>query len=160
MNIDAESEARGPLYTFAIVSKNDLKPHEQINRSRIVELFSEITTDGVLKHPVIVDKNSLVVLDGHHRVTVLAKLGCIFVPACLVDYHNESIQVVSWRDHAQHTITKQSVLMAGITGRLFPPKTSRHIWPWRLNPRPVPLKTLIDLAKYADSWQQNSPVSL
>lgn len=152
MNLSAEFESKSYSCAFAIVNRNGLRPHEQIIGSRIEELVSEITTDGVLKQPVIVDKTSLVILDGHHRVTVLGKLGCIFIPAYLVDYHDEDIQVKSWRDPVQSKVTKESVLVAGLTGHLLPPKTSRHIWPWRLNPCPVPIKTLRVLTEYATSW--------
>lgn len=55
-----------------------------------------IKVDGYVKHPIIVDRKSLVVLDGVHRIVALRKLGIRRVPACLVDYNSPAIQVLNW----------------------------------------------------------------
>jgi len=59
-------------------------------------LVHAIRNDGHVKHPVIVDSDSLVVLDGMHRVEALKQLGCIRIPVCMVDYSNPSITVECW----------------------------------------------------------------
>jgi hypothetical protein len=51
---------------------------------------------GILKSPVIVDRESLVVLDGMHRVEALRNLGCRFMCVCLVDYMSPGIRVDRW----------------------------------------------------------------
>jgi len=146
MNTDACPEFRKCTYVFALVDRKELRPHEQVDDARIAELSAEITSDGVLRYPVIVDKGSMVILDGHHRVTVLTKLGCTFIPAYLVDYCNDGIQVASWRGSPSiagiSEITKETVVLAGLTGHLFSPKTSRHIWPWPPRAYPMPVNLL------------------
>ncbi len=157
MNRDSELDGQCG-YTLVLIDYSRLRPHEETETSRIEELASEISGEGVLKYPVIVDKASMVILDGHHRVSVLAQLGCKFVPACLVDYYDESIQVSNWNNASESEtcmskITKESVVSAALTGRLFPPKTSRHIWPWRRQANPMPVKVLQELASCTKSWR-------
>lgn len=69
--------------------------HEEII-PRIVELLSGEIERGIIKHPVIVDKETLVVLDGMHRVAALQHLGYELIPVCLVNYNNPSIKLESW----------------------------------------------------------------
>ncbi len=56
----------------------------------------EIHTEAVLRHPMIVDSRTLVVLDGMHRVAALRELGCRLAPVCLVDYQNPAIELHAW----------------------------------------------------------------
>ena len=81
---------------IAILNTSDLHLHEEIIPNLLNELARSIELDGCLKHPIIVDKRSLVVLDGMHRVAALERLGCKRIPACLVDYENSAITVGCW----------------------------------------------------------------
>ncbi|MEM1873152.1 MAG: hypothetical protein QXF57_00995, partial [Acidilobaceae archaeon] len=73
---------------------------------------------------ILVDSKTLVILDGHHRVEALKLLGCKLVPALLVDYDSDCVQVSSWR--VGTSVAKDDVRRAGLQGSLMPPKTSRH----------------------------------
>jgi len=75
---------------------SNLHLHEETIPNLLDKLAQSITLDGCLKHPVIVDKASLVVLDGMHRVAALEKLECKRIPVCLVDYKNPAITVGCW----------------------------------------------------------------
>jgi hypothetical protein len=69
--------------------------HEEII-PEIVDWLSFEIKWNTYKHPVIVDKETLVVLDGMHRVAALQHLGYKLIPVCLVTYSNPSITVRSW----------------------------------------------------------------
>lgn len=69
--------------------------HEEII-PEIVDWLSFEIKWNMYKHPVIVDKETLVVLDGMHRVAALQHLGYKLIPVCLVNYSNPSITVRSW----------------------------------------------------------------
>jgi hypothetical protein len=60
------------------------------------QLVKTISEDGLLKHPIIVDRKTLVVLDGMHRVAALKRLNCKKIPVCLIDYENPAISVRCW----------------------------------------------------------------
>jgi len=87
-----------------IVDINSLFLHEEIIPEMLEKLAKEIRMDKALRHPVIVDENSFVVLDGMHRVAALKMLNCKRIPACLVDYEDSSITVGAW----YRTITSTS----------------------------------------------------
>ena len=81
---------------IAILDIDALLLHEEPIPELLERLVASIKNDGCLNHPIIVDSESLLVLDGVHRVAALKKLKCKRVPACLVDYENPAIQVFSW----------------------------------------------------------------
>ena len=81
---------------IALVDINQLKDHEEINEGYLAELTEKIKQDSHLKEPIIVDKSTWVVLDGHHRFFALKRLGCKRITALVVDYFNPNIQVKSW----------------------------------------------------------------
>jgi hypothetical protein len=70
--------------------------HEEPILELLKRLITSIKNDGCLNHPIIVDSESFLVIDGVHRVAALKKLKCKRVPACLVDYKNPAIQIFSW----------------------------------------------------------------
>ncbi|MEM2793483.1 MAG: ParB N-terminal domain-containing protein [Candidatus Methanomethylicia archaeon] len=84
--------------------------HEEIIPELLSKLILEIRRDGVVKHPVIVDENSLVVLDGTHRVEAIRRLGCKYIPVCLVNYNNPSIAVGAWYRMIEEPVDLKAVL--------------------------------------------------
>jgi len=86
-----------PLVTLEIkLEIEKLYIHEETIAEIVERLSDEIERDAHVKHPVIVDKETLVVLDGMHRVAALQHLGCKLIPVCTVDYNNPNITVGSW----------------------------------------------------------------
>ena len=63
---------------------------------------------------------------------------CIFV-----DYNCEEIKVEAWRKGEK--VTKKMVIEAGLSGKMFKPKTSRHTIP----NRPTGLRISLELLKGA-----------
>ncbi len=68
---------------FKLIKVSQVKPHERIIKAHFKKLKREILADKVLKRPIIVDLNTIIVLDGHHRLNVLSQLRYKFVPAWL-----------------------------------------------------------------------------
>ncbi len=87
-----------PLLTMEIkiVPIADLSTHEKTIPAALDRIKHEIQTEAVLRHPMIVDSRTLVVLDGMHRVAALRGLGCRLAPVCLVDYQNPAIELHAW----------------------------------------------------------------
>lgn len=81
---------------IAVLDANSLYLHEETVPDLLAHLSRLIRSDGMIKHPIIVDRKSLVVLDGVHRVAALRKQGIKRVPACLIDYDSPNIRVCSW----------------------------------------------------------------
>ncbi len=81
---------------ITLVSIESLFIHEETIPKELEKLKRALIAAQVLKHPVIVDSSTLVVLDGMHRVAALKELGCRLVAACLVDYQNPAIELLAW----------------------------------------------------------------
>lgn len=73
-----------------------LNLHEEVDPGILRPLIHEIEDDEALWCPVIVDKESMVVLDGTHRVNALRILGCKYVCVYFVDYSDPEIVVERW----------------------------------------------------------------
>jgi len=79
-----------------IVPLQELYIHEEIIPTALEQLKQEILSQQVIKHPILVDSKTLVVLDGMHRVAALRGLGYNLIPVCLVDYQNPAIELFAW----------------------------------------------------------------
>lgn len=73
-----------------------LRAHEEIIEGAAEKLAKQMLNEGVVRDPLIVDQETLVILDGMHRFHSLQLLGCRFAPCNLVDYGNPQIEVHSW----------------------------------------------------------------
>ncbi|UCH37814.1 MAG: ParB N-terminal domain-containing protein [Candidatus Bathyarchaeota archaeon] len=70
--------------------------HEEIITESVEKLIKAFKKDRYAKHPILVDKETLVVLDGMHRTWAFKHLGYKLIPVCLMDYNNPNIMVKSW----------------------------------------------------------------
>ena len=104
-----------------------LKPHERIkerNRNKLLDMTKR--WNGYTK-PLIVDKRTGAILDGHHRFSIAALLELKRLPVICVDYlADENITVETWPGSGRDELTKDEVIEMSLSGELFPPKTSRH----------------------------------
>jgi len=83
-------------FQIKLVELGKLHIHEEIIPKLLGSMVDEIKSNGMLRHPIITDMNTLVVLDGMHRVAALKKIKCRYVPACLVDYDSPKVKVGCW----------------------------------------------------------------
>ncbi len=102
-----------------------LREHEEIRPDYLEKLKEEILSDGMLKMPICADRKTCVILDGHHRLQALKKIGCTKIPVVLVDYDSAEIQVLPWREG--EVITKEKIIDTALSGRRMPSKTSKHM---------------------------------
>ncbi len=73
-----------------------LKPHEKTVRRELDLIINNLRQDNVLRHPLIADRSTGVVLDGTHRLAALRALECRWVPCALVEYGDAKIKVDRW----------------------------------------------------------------
>jgi len=81
---------------IALADIESIHMHEEIIPELVQKLATDLLEDGVLRHPIIVDEDTIVVLDGMHRAAASRVIGCVWIPVCLVDYDNPSIRVETW----------------------------------------------------------------
>ncbi|MGC9210082.1 MAG: ParB N-terminal domain-containing protein [Acidilobus sp.] len=73
---------------------SSLRPHELSIKDHVDELVSSIRAHGALQRPLVVEADSLVVLDGTHRLAALRQLGASRVPVVLVRY--DHVRLEGW----------------------------------------------------------------
>jgi hypothetical protein len=75
---------------------NKIRIHEEVIPKMLEELVEAIKSDKIAKHPILVDLDTLVALDGMHRIAAFEKLGFKYIPVCMVDYKSPKIKVGCW----------------------------------------------------------------
>lgn len=118
-----------------------LRPHEAYVEDRVQELERRFAHTRRVDYAVVADARTGTVIDGHHRLETLRRLGASLVPAVLVDYMDPGITVRTWRD-GESAPTKAEVVARAADGRLYPPKSTRHDFVRVLDPVDVPLEDL------------------
>ena len=127
-----------------MVGTATLRGHEEVIPDNLETRTSKMLRKGFYK-PIIVDRSSMVILDGHHKWTAAGRLGLTRVPAIMVNYlDDEGILVDVWPNCGRDTITKAEVLGMGVSEEVFPPKTSRHTLPFEIPSISIPLGDLRD----------------
>jgi len=115
----------GERSNIVLLKMEELKEHEEIRPDYLETLKNEILSDGILKMPICIDQKTCIILDGHHRLHALKRLGCRRIPCVLVDYQSPIIEVIPWREG--ETVTKEMILRTALTGEKMAPKTSKHV---------------------------------
>ena len=132
----------GQLEDVVLVETVSLRGHEEVIPDNLETRTSKLLSKGFYK-PIIVDRESMVILDGHHKWTAAKSLGLARVPVVMVDYLvDEGVLVDVWPDCGKESITKTEVLEMGLSGDVFPPKTSRHTLPFNIPSIRIPLSEL------------------
>lgn len=84
-----------PMTKFTLVDIRKLRHHECVREDRTAWMMKSLkSNNGYFGPPIVVEKNSYVILEGHHRVNSLKRMGYRKVPAVLVSYNR--IGVKSW----------------------------------------------------------------
>ena len=106
---------------------NWLKAHEEVHQKKVIELFEMTLRWGGYTKPLLIDRETGTILDGHHRYEVGKKLKLKFIPAIVIDYlEDDRIDVTTWPNSNLEIIEKTDVISMALSGKLFPPKTSKH----------------------------------
>lgn len=130
-------------YRISFVEVDSLRPHERVRPKRVAKTLAKIIRRGFFHKPVLVDRRTGTILDGHHKWTAARALGLRRLPAVLVDYLRDArIRLKAWEPDRTPHLRKEDVVSRGRKGDPFPPKTSRHVLPAPLPKIRVPLDSL------------------
>ena len=134
----------GRIEEVVFVDIGSLRGHEEVIPDNLAKREKKLLSKGFYK-PIIVDRSSMVILDGHHKWTAAGRLGLARVPIIMVDYlDDEGVLVDVWPGCGRDSITKAEVLEMGSSEDAFPPKTSRHTLPFEIPSISIPLDGLRD----------------
>lgn len=82
--------------SIAIHPLEKLMIHEEIIPYNLEHLKESMVRSGRLVDPIIIDKESKIILDGNHRKRALDMLKCRYAPCQEVNYQDEGIKIGSW----------------------------------------------------------------
>lgn len=111
---------------LSLIEVRKLVCHERVDKEKVDKLVEELRAKKILKKPVVVDRKTMVILDGHHRCKAFACLGIKKIPCLLVDYFDDSVELYFRRLEVRNRLMKEVVLSYALSGKLFPMKTTKH----------------------------------
>lgn len=105
-----------------------LKPHEALKERKAGNFLRFARrTKGLRTKPILIDRTTGVILDGHHRYWICKNLGCTRIPCIAVDYlKDRSIRVLPRRKGLP--VSKEEVIHMGLSAITYPPKTTKHVY--------------------------------
>lgn len=105
-----------------LVPVGRIRPSELHYPEHAIALADTIRDEQIWHIPVTLERRSLTVMDGHHRVAAARLLKLKFVPCVLLDY--SQVEVSATRPG--YLVTPQEIVRRAKAEDPFPPKTTRH----------------------------------
>ena len=98
--------------------------HEYVVENRMNSLYDYLQSleNTKIIPSIIIDINTNVLIDGHHRLSVLKKLNYSNVSVLFINYNHPNIIV-----HPTENITKEQVVSAALENKLLKPKSTQHM---------------------------------
>lgn len=106
----------------------DLHPHEETKPARLDTLLERFRKERIIDLPVIVDRATGVIIDGHHRVSVLRILGAKLVPCVEVEYLTDEVTLTVRPESGVQGLSKEDILATGLSSKIYPHKTTKHLF--------------------------------
>ncbi|SFI14874.1 ParB-like nuclease domain-containing protein [Collimonas sp. OK307] len=104
------------------VRLDQIRPNEQHYPEHALFLADTILRERLWRVPVALERHSLAVMDGHHRLEAARRLKLALVPCLLLDY--AQVEVSATRQG--YVGTPREIVRRARSGELYPPKTTRH----------------------------------
>ncbi len=123
-----------------LVEIDRVRPTEAVDPDFVETLVAGINAVGVWSHPVLLEKESGAIMDGHHRFEAAKRLGLRAIPAVFASYDNPQIHLKTWRPGIR--FSAQEILQRARSGDLLPYKSTRHVTDFVLPQVRVPISTL------------------
>ena len=108
---------------IVLLAPHQLLPTEEFIEERVLQVGRDIINEGVWRKPILVERTSLIIMDGHHRREFARRHLLARVPCLLLDY--SQVELRSWR--TEFDLLPEEVIARGVQGRLYPAKTTRHV---------------------------------
>ncbi len=120
-NTDIDEKQDAPQVSLVDISL--LHGIEEFSPERATELEAKIVQEGTWSVPVIITKDTYLVLDGQHRFEVAKRLGLKKIPAVIVDYSDVNV----WSLRKEIAVSPRKVeTMVLKKGEIYPFKTVKH----------------------------------
>jgi histidinol-phosphate/aromatic aminotransferase/cobyric acid decarboxylase-like protein len=112
------------IIKFDYININKILCHENVieTRSEALEKYLESLEDTKIIPAIIIDYNTNILIDGHHRLSIFKKLKIENIPALFINYNNENIIV-----NPNNSLNINDVIQAATTKNYLNPKSTQHM---------------------------------
>lgn len=128
-------------YSVEYEPPSALLPTERHDPVRVGELIEKVKKKGFWTTPILVEKNSLAIMDGHHRTAVALKLNLKKVPVVKLSYGDPRVLLSGWKPGK--IFSPEEIISAALSGVPLPLKSTKHDLTVPLPSLKVPLRDLI-----------------
>lgn len=115
----------GLMHTVYLVVLHAIRPNERYDEAHAYALATQIERMQVWTTPIALERHTLAVMDGHHRLAAAKYLGLTYIPCLLLDYSLVSVEA----SRAHFRVDPDEIIRRAVQYDLYPPKTTRHIFP-------------------------------
>ena len=81
---------------ITLVPLDALVPHEKTDKDKVQQLKNDISRTSVIKRPLIIDRSTYTIIDGHHRYEALRHLKARHAPVVFADYKQDIESIRTW----------------------------------------------------------------
>ncbi|EBP0013110.1 transcriptional regulator [Salmonella enterica] len=130
-------------YDVVLYPVSLIRPSEEVNMEHVEALTEKIALCQKWITPVPIEKNTGIIMDGNHRYRVANKLGLTYIPCILLDYTDARVSVYNWNNGEPFCPLKIRDYILN-QGKIFPYKTTRHLFSPALPSVDFQIKQLFD----------------
>jgi len=106
-----------------VVAVGELYPHEEVvvDRRDTLESYLRTLKPYIIVPSIIACSETYMIIDGHHRLSALKRMGIRSIAVTFLDYKSDAIVT-----DVANPVSKETLLLAAQTRKLLPPKSSFH----------------------------------
>ena len=111
---------------FDLIELREILPHEDFSFDALLKLATFLSNHHSYQlPPLIIDKKSKVIIDGHHRYQALKKIGKRFAPCTLLDYSDN--RIIAFQENLRgNELNKSDIIKRATQKKLYPQKFTCH----------------------------------
>tara|TARA_X000000950_G_scaffold268086_1_gene345228 strand:- start:105 stop:542 length:438 start_codon:yes stop_codon:yes gene_type:complete len=110
---------------YKLISLECLLPHEEIDESNLKKLIQFILEENKFTTPIIVDKKTNLIIDGHHRFFAAKSLKLQKIPVFQINYLQKEITVKEKSSEGK-ILSKKLIIKFSKAQTLLPKKSTFH----------------------------------
>jgi cytidyltransferase-like protein len=119
------------------VDINSIKIHENVIIENVIAFESYLEKSQNFLIPSIIISEEMVLIDGHHRLELMKKMGYSNIPVTIINYYHPSVLTHIIKEKQ---LSKQTIIETALSGKTLPPKSTRHVL--QINDKCIPLSML------------------
>lgn len=114
-------------YKIELMNILDVIPSEEINDHHVNFLAKEILKTHTWTHPIPIDINTKLIMDGNHRYKAAIDIGLKYIPVFLLEYSDKNVTVFH-SNQPEKLFPIRSILDIVKSQELLPYKSTKHLF--------------------------------